>query len=68
MNERKIIFRVLSGSFAVLVAAFIFLFVYVDIQWWDMKTLAINPVHTVIATCIMLLVGVSVYVARNRKK
>ncbi len=39
MNERKIVFRVLSGSFAVLVAAFIFLFVYVDIQWWDMKTL-----------------------------
>ncbi len=68
MNERKIVFRVLSGSFAVLVAAFIFLFIYVDIQWWDMKTLVINPVHTVIATCIMLLVGVSVYVVRNRKK
>ena len=68
MNERKIVFRVLSGSFAVLVAAFIFLFIYVDIQWLDMKTLVINPVHTVIATCIMLLVGVSVYVARNRKK
>lgn len=68
MNERKIVFRMLIGSFTMLVVAFILLFVYVDIQWWDMKALALNPIHTVIATCIMLLVGVSVYVARNRRK
>lgn len=68
MNERKIVFRMLIGSFTMLVVAFILLFIYVDIQWWDMKALALNPIHTVIATCIMLLVGVSVYVARNRRK
>lgn len=49
MNERKIFFRVLTIGLLALVAAFILLFVYVDVKWWDLKATALNPVHTVLA-------------------
>lgn len=66
MNERKILVLVLS---VVLIAlAFTLLFICVDMRWWDLKSAVINPVHTVIATASMLLVGVSVYITRNRKR
>ena len=68
MNERKILFRVLSIGLFALVAAFVLLFAYVDIRWWDWKSTAINPAHTVIATVIMVVIGVTVYITRNRRR
>lgn len=68
MNERKILVWVLSVVLIALAVVFTLLFIYVDMRWWDLKSAAINPVHTVIATAAMLLVGVSVYITRNRKR
>ena len=68
MSERKIVFRVLSVGFMILVAVFLLLFIYVDMKWRGLRMLAINPMHTVIATGIMLLIGIGVYIVRNRKK
>lgn len=68
MNERKILFRVLSIGLFALVAAFVLLFAYVDMRWWDWKATAINPAHTVIATAIMVVIGVTVYITRNRRR
>lgn len=67
MNEKKILFRGLVISMIVLVIAFILLFVYVDTKWWDFRSTAINPVHTVIATVVMILAGGIVYFERNRR-
>lgn len=67
MNERKIFFRVLVMSLIVLAIAFVLLFVYVDTRWWDLKSSAINPIHTVIATVAMIVIGMIVYVERKRK-
>lgn len=67
MSERKIVFRVLSVGFMILVAVFLLLFIYVDMKWRELRMLAINPMHTVIATGIMLLIGIGVYIVRNRK-
>lgn len=68
MNERKIFLRVLTIGLMVLVAAFILLFIYVDRNWWDLKATALNPVHTVLATAVMVLIGMAVYVVRNKKE
>lgn len=68
MNERKIFFRVLTIGLLALVAAFILLFIYVDVKWWDLKATALNPVHTVLATAVMVLIGMAVYVVRNKKE
>ena len=68
MNERKILVWGLSVVLIALAVVFTLLFIYVDMRWWDLKSATINPVHTVIATAAMLLVGVSVYITRNRKR
>lgn len=67
MSERRILFRVLVISFIVLTMAFVLLFVYVDTRWWNLRTVAINPIHTVIATVVMIVIGMGVYMKRNRK-
>ena len=68
MNERKILFRALSIGLFSLAAAFVLLFIYVDIRWWDWKSTAINPVHTVVATATMVAIGLGVYITRNRRR
>lgn len=68
MNERKIFLRVVTISLLILTAAFILLFIYVDMKWWDLKATALNPMHTVIATAAMILIGMAVYVVRNKKR
>lgn len=68
MNERKILVWVLSVVLIALAVVFTLLFIYVDMRWWDLKSVSINPVHAVIATATMFLVGVSVYITRNRKR
>ena len=67
MSERRILFRVLVISFIVLTMAFVLLFVYVDTRWWNLRAVAINPIHTVIATVVMIVIGMGVYMKRNRK-
>lgn len=66
MEEKKIFFRVLTVSLVLLAAAFILLFVYVDTKWWNFRTIVINPIHTVIATVVMLVIDVGVYIKRNK--
>lgn len=68
MNERKIVFSGFVIGLMMLVAAFTLLFAHVDVSWWELRATAINPVHTVIATAVMAILGVVVYVERNRRK
>lgn len=67
MNERRILFHVLTIGLLILTMAFVLLFVYVDARWWDLRAIAINPIRTVIATVVMIAIGMIVYVKRNKR-
>ncbi len=67
MRERRIFFCVLAIGLTMLTMAFVFLFVYVDTSRRTLGAGAINPVHTVIATVVMVVIGIAVYIGRNRK-
>lgn len=67
MNERKILFCVLVSSLIALLMAFVLLFIYVDTQWWDLKSSVVNPIHTVIATVTMIVIGMIVHIERKKK-
>lgn len=68
MNERKIVVGGFIIGLLMLAAAFTLLFSHVDMSWWELRTAAINPLHTVIATAAMAVLGVAVYVGRNKRK
>lgn len=68
MNERKIVVGGFIIGLLTLAAAFTLLFAHVDMSWWELRAAAINPVHTVIATAAMAVLGVAVYVGRNKRK
>lgn len=60
MNERKIVVGGFIIGLLTLAAAFTLLFAHVDMSWWELRAAAINPVHTVIATVVMAMLGVAV--------
>lgn len=68
MKEKRIIIFTLVLALTLLAEAFILLFAYVSSEWANMSTDIINPVRTVIATSVMILAGVVVYIKRNKKK
>lgn len=68
MNEKKIVMSGFAIGLMMLAAAFTLLFSHVDMSWWELRTAAINPLHTVIATAAMAVLGVVVYVGRNKRK
>ena len=68
MNEKKIVMSGFAIGLMMLAAAFTLLFTHVDASWWELRTSAINPVHTVIATAIMEVLGAAVYIVRNKRK
>lgn len=67
MNERKVLFRVAAIGLMLLFGAFVLLFFNADIGWWKLKATVINPMHTMIATGIMAMLGIAVYIWRNKR-
>lgn len=68
MKEKRVIGFALVLGLTLLAEAFILLFAYVSSEWGNMNANVINPVHTVIATGVMILAGIIVYIKRNKKK
>lgn len=66
MSERRILFRTLILALSVLVVAFALLFHFVDIQWMKTGADVVNSARTVIATGVMIALGIGVYVARRK--
>lgn len=68
MKEKRVIGFALVLGLTLLAEVFILLFAYVSSEWGNMNANVINPVHTVIATSVMILAGIIVYIKRNKKK
>lgn len=68
MKEKRVIGFALILSLTLLAEVFILLFAYVSSEWGNTSANMINPVHTVIATGVMVLAGIIVYIKRNKKK
>ncbi len=68
MKEKRVIGFALILGITLLAEVFILLFAYASSEWGTMSKDVIDPLHTIIATGVMILVGIVVYIKRNRMK